>query len=109
MKQGGTQTELILAHFKTGASLTHLEALDLFASNRLAARVCELKAAGYNIQKEMIEVPSGKRVARYWLPLGRLDFFGQTKAPVNEMSTGTLEFARADTPVRRDASISQVG
>jgi hypothetical protein len=48
-------------------TLTHLKAQNLFGCSRLAARVRELRAMGHRIDSRMVELPSGKRVAEYWL------------------------------------------
>lgn len=86
-----TQTEAILAIFKSGRSLTPLEALDEVGSFRLGARVWDLKREGYGIQSESFELPNGKRVARYWLPQekGQLSLF-QQKGPVVEVHQGLI-------------------
>ncbi len=39
----------IMAHFRKGLTLTHRESTDLFGKDRLAARICELRADGHNI------------------------------------------------------------
>lgn len=62
-----TQTAAILAHLKTGRSITPLDALHDFQCFRLGARIYDLKQDGYNIVKEMVEVAPGKRVASYTL------------------------------------------
>ena len=62
-----TQTAQILAHLKTGRSITPLDALDWFGCFRLGARIYDLKQDGHNIYREMIETDSGKRVASYTL------------------------------------------
>ena len=49
-----TQANKILFHLKKGYSITPLEALKLFGSFRLGARIYELKKRGYLIQKKMI-------------------------------------------------------
>lgn len=91
MASGGrsTQNEQILAILQSGRSLTPLEALDEVGSFRLGARVWDLKQAGYDIQSEFIELPNGKRVARYWLPQekGQLSLF-QMKTPGRNDSPG---------------------
>jgi len=73
-----TQAEAILADFQRGNALTHLDALERHKLARLAARVDELKKLGHDIRKKMIEVPSGKRVALYWLELPK----GQMALPI---------------------------
>lgn len=61
-----TQTKSILEHLRKGYSLTPLEAFRNFGCFRLGARIWDLKQAGHNIKREIVEV-SGKRVARYTL------------------------------------------
>jgi hypothetical protein len=63
-----TQTEAILALLKKiPDGITSMDALRVCGCFRLAARIKDLKNAGYWIEAEMIEVPSKKRVARYRL------------------------------------------
>ena len=62
-----TQSEQILKALKNGERLTHLDAEKRFNCLRLGARIYDLKKRGHNIISKMITVPSGKRVAQYWL------------------------------------------
>ena len=62
-----TQTAQILAHLKTGRSITPLDALDWFGCFRLGARIYDLKQDGHPIYREMVEVAPRKRVASYTL------------------------------------------
>lgn len=62
-----TQTAQILAHLKTGRSITPLEALDQYGCFRLGARIFDLKERGFKIHSERVEVAPGKRVASYTL------------------------------------------
>lgn len=62
-----TQTAQILAHLKTGRSITPIEALDQYGCFRLGARIYDLKQKGHPIYREMVEVAPGKRVASYTL------------------------------------------
>ena len=64
---GNSQAGLILRHLQSGATLTALDALDLFGCNRLAARVADLKGKGYNVKSRWLVTPSGKRVSEYYL------------------------------------------
>ena len=66
-KQSQSQRAQILQALKNGARLTPRDARVLFNSERLAARICELRQAGYEIKTKLIAVPSGKRVAQYRL------------------------------------------
>ena len=64
-----SQRERIAKHLKAGKSLTPMEALVLYGSLRLGARIHELKREGMQIVKRMVEVGRGsskKRVARYY-------------------------------------------
>lgn len=47
--------------------VTALTALDQAGSFRLGARVFELRAEGYSIDREWVETYSGKRIASYVL------------------------------------------
>lgn len=44
-----TQCDQVLAHLKTGVYITAHEARELYAIERLASRISELKKLGYNI------------------------------------------------------------
>jgi len=77
---GRSQSEQILRHLREVGPLTPLDALNLFGCFRLGARIYDLKAEGHDIQTELVHV-NGKAFARYWLPRGQLDFFGQMKTP----------------------------
>lgn len=56
----------ILAHLKRGRTITHLEAEQRFGCLRLAARIDELRRAGYAIETRQV-AQGGKRFARYSL------------------------------------------
>lgn len=60
------QTADVLSYLKRGRSLTALEALDRLGCARLAARVDELRGAGYEIRTQYVR-QDGKRFARYRL------------------------------------------
>ena len=60
-----SQQDAILEYLKAGNSLTGLESLERFKCWRLASRISQLKKEGHNIEKQMIELPSGKHVAEY--------------------------------------------
>ena len=68
MKQTTTQSAKDLYHLQNYGSLTAIEALELFACFRLAARINDLKEAGHNIQMEMKKMKNGKKIAVYSLP-----------------------------------------
>ena len=62
-----SQNKQIKAWLESGKSLTPLDAINLFNSLRLGARVFDLKNDyGMNIKTEMVE-ENGKRFARYSL------------------------------------------
>ena len=62
-----SQNRLLLAHLRTGASITGIEALSLYGCFRLPSRICDLRKAGHNIVSRFITTPSGKRVKEYKL------------------------------------------
>ncbi len=64
MKQ--TQTEWILTRLKQGP-VTAIDALDGCGCFRLAARINDLRQAGYDIETKTLELPNGKHVAQYHL------------------------------------------
>lgn len=61
------QTTLILETLKTGKRLTPLDALTYFGCFRLAARVKEIRAMGYEVKTSTVVTKGGKRVAEYYL------------------------------------------
>jgi len=64
-----SQKNAILAALKAGRRLTSLDALSDFNCLRLGARIWDLRQLGHDAQSEMVEMATGKRVARYWLSL----------------------------------------
>lgn len=64
-KSSASQCALIKEYLEAGNKLTALDALKLFGCMRLPSRIHDLNKRGMNIKKEMIIVPSGKRVAQY--------------------------------------------
>ena len=50
-----------------GESFTRLEALDRFGTIKAPARIAELRQEGLPIETEMVETPSGKHVARWYI------------------------------------------
>ena len=65
-----SQNKQIKAWLERGKSITPLDALNLFGSFRLGARIFDLKNDyGMNIKTEMVEV-NGKRYAKYSLVNG---------------------------------------
>ncbi len=61
-----SQSARILTHLRNHGSITPIEALNLYGSFRLAARVGELRQSGHEIRTVMVE-RNGKRHARYRL------------------------------------------
>ena len=62
-----SQNKQIKAWLESGKSITPMDALNLFGSFRLGARIFDLKNDyGMNIKTEMVE-ENGKRFARYSL------------------------------------------
>lgn len=63
-----TQTEAILRLLRQRPhGITSLEALQEVGSFRLAARIWDLRQAGYRITSEAVTLPNGKVVDRYRL------------------------------------------
>ena len=62
-----SQNQQILTHLKRGHSITSMGAFIDFGCLRLASRIYDLKSAGHNIQKQMVDVGTNKHVAEYWL------------------------------------------
>lgn len=62
-----TQHELIIEHFRSGKTLSQMEATGLYRISRLASRVDELRKQGWPILTEMREDRTGRRYARYSL------------------------------------------
>jgi len=65
--QTKSQESAILEHLKSGRRITPIDALSLYKCLRLGARIYGLKKQGFQIESEMVKVPSGKRVASYRL------------------------------------------
>ena len=62
----GTQCAAILDHLRRGHAITPLEALSMFGTLRLAARIDDLKADGFAFDVEMVR-RGRKKFARYTL------------------------------------------
>ena len=62
-----TQTARLLAHLKSGRTITPLEALRKYGTLRLGARIWDLKRDGHDIRSRLVDIGQGKRVARYLL------------------------------------------
>jgi hypothetical protein len=59
-----TQTEQIRAHLLEHNAITPLEALDKYGCFRLAARIKELRNAGFSVHSTIVK-NNGKRYCRY--------------------------------------------
>lgn len=64
--QPGTQNRAILDALLRGAKLTPMDALRLCGSNRLGARIYELKRMGWDIQSTLVSIGRA-HVAQYSL------------------------------------------
>ena len=62
-----TQRNDILAYLQSGRSLTPRDAYNYFGCLRLAARIHDLKAEGYDIEARTLDIGKGKHVASYSL------------------------------------------
>lgn len=62
-----TQAEWVLDQLQRGHTLTPIDALDGCGCFRLAARIADLRQAGYSIETEHRTLPNGKVVAAYYL------------------------------------------
>ena len=62
-----TAQVLAFLRFRDAAGATPAEARNALACDRLAARVHELRAAGYDIESVSERTPMGARIARYYL------------------------------------------
>ena len=62
-----SQESKILDYMLRGHRITPIEALNLFGSFRLGARIAEIRKRGFSVQSEFVTTPSGKRVKAYWI------------------------------------------
>lgn len=60
-------TNKIAALLEKGKTITQLQALDKFGCMRLAARIDNLRNRGMDIKTIRVELPNGKRIAKYKL------------------------------------------
>ena len=61
-----SQTQRILRHLKKGRSISPLQALRMYGSLRLGARIYDLRREGHRIERQMVR-RNGKHWARYTL------------------------------------------
>ena len=64
----GRQATAILAAMLAGETLSPMDAMKLCGSWRLAARIGELKQAGWNVRRGLV-TENGRVHASYWIPL----------------------------------------
>lgn len=61
------QTQTVLKHMQRRGSISPMEALISYGITRLAARIYDLRSAGYDIHTDLRMDESGKGYARYSL------------------------------------------
>lgn len=62
-----TQSNAILAYLETGATLTPMEAFQMFGCLALHSRAAQLRNEGHLVACRIITLPNGKRVGQYFL------------------------------------------
>ena len=67
-----SQCEAILAHLRSGRTITPAEAYGLCGTLACHSRIAELRERGYDIRCDLVQVPSGKHVGCYRL-VGQTD------------------------------------
>ncbi len=75
-----SQEAQILEHLQSGKTLTPIQALKMFDSFRLGARIHRIKEAGHTILTKLIKTNSNKIVAQY--SLENVDQNGQYKLEI---------------------------
>lgn len=73
------QSRLVLAHLRNGSHLTSWQAEGVYRIRRLASRIDELRAAGYEVGKETDSDATGQRYTRYFLSSRQM----RSERPVN--------------------------
>lgn len=87
------QAQIVVDHLTNNPHLTSLQAEGVYRIRRLAARISELKKAGYDIEKSMKVDATGQRYTRY-------SFTGpQKRAHRPLLATSKLPARSAATPV----------
>ena len=61
-----SQAIQVLSYLKAGNRLTSLEAVKMFGTLRLAARILDLRDKGHQIESVTVD-RSGKKVAQYYM------------------------------------------
>ena len=67
IQENPSQTTQILLYMKAGNSITPIQALEMFGSFRLGARIFSIRKMGINIDTKLITTNTGKVVAEYSL------------------------------------------
>lgn len=67
LKTFNSKTQAVLAHLKSGRSITQLEAQTEYSLFRLPVVIATLRGSGYNVHCEMRESANGTRYGRYTL------------------------------------------
>lgn len=62
-----SQEKQILDYMLRGHRITGIEALELFGTFRLPARIADIRSKGFEVQSEFITTPNGKRIKIYWI------------------------------------------
>jgi hypothetical protein len=72
MKQLPPQSKTVLAHLRSEGSLSHWEAQGVYQIRRLASRIDEIVAAGWDVVKEEKRDANGNRYLRYSLSAAQM-------------------------------------
>lgn len=63
-----SQNDSLLDHFKSGKSITRLEALFSFGIQNITARICDLRDEGWDVHTKIKTDPKGRKYAEYFIP-----------------------------------------
>lgn len=66
-KSSATQCRQILHHMQTIGAITQYTALVKYGCMRLASRICDLRAKGYDIIAQRVTTNNGKTICQYSL------------------------------------------
>jgi hypothetical protein len=72
MKRSPSQTNQILQALKPGETLTPIDALNRFGRFRLAARIDDLRNAGYDVENQEPPGKAGRYRLKYQHPVPKL-------------------------------------
>lgn len=64
-----SQCSAILQHLEAGNTLTPLQAFQMYGCLALHSRCAELRKRGHEIDCQLVETSSGKRVGLYSIPV----------------------------------------